>query len=85
MKDMHPIDWEELRDLLHDEAIKFDGCDSAVIGIDDRGYLCYSYELLIDVFVTRDEMQYDEAVEWVDYNILPLSAYGKFTIVYTDY
>ena len=47
------------------------------------GYLCYSYELLIDVFVTEG-MQYDEAVEWIEYNVVPLHMYGDFTLVYTD-
>ena len=57
---------------------------SPTLGITDTGHLCYSYELIVDVFVTRDEMQYDEAIEWVEYNIVPLHMYGGFSLVYTD-
>lgn len=83
MKDMQPINWEDHGYFIQDEAIQLDGCDSAVLGITDKGYLCYSYELLIDVFVTEG-MQYDEAVEWIEYNVVPLHMYGDFTLVYTD-
>ena len=38
----------------------------------------------MDVFVARDEMTYDEAVELVEYNIVSLLGYAKFTLIYTD-
>jgi hypothetical protein len=84
MKDLEPIDWTELGHYIRDDAIQLDGCDSAVLGITDQGVLCYSYELLIDVFVTRDGMQPDEALEWVDFNIMGLHSNGAFHVVYTD-
>jgi len=84
VKDMQPIDWTANGYFIQEQAIQLDGCDSAVLGITDQGFLCYSYELLIDVFVTRDGMQYDEAVEWIEYNIVPLHMHGDFTMVYTD-
>jgi hypothetical protein len=56
-----------------------------VLGITDEGVLCYSYELLIDVFVTRDGMQPDEALEWVEFNIMRIQGHGgDFHVVYTD-
>ena len=84
MKDLYQIDWDDCGYFLQDDAIKLDGLDSAVLGITDTGHLCYSYELIVDTFVTRDEMQYDEAIEWVEYNIVPLHMYGGFSLVYTD-
>ena len=70
---------------ISEDAIQLSGCDSAVLGITDEGILCYSYELLIDVFVTRDGMQPDEALEWVEFNVLRLQGHGgKFHVVYTD-
>ena len=84
MKDLYPIYWTEQWHYLRSDAIQLDGCDSAVVGITESGELCYSYELLVDVFVARDEMTYDEAVEWVEYNIVSLLWYAKFTLIYTD-
>lgn len=85
MKDLEPIDWSEKGYYLNDKAIVLTGCDSAVLGITDEGFLCYSYELLIDVFVTRDGMKPDEALEWVEFNVIRLQGHGGyFQVVYTD-
>ncbi len=84
MKDLQPIDWQDFDYYLRDDAIKLDGCDSAIIGVSESGELCYSYELLIDVFVTRDSMHYEESVEWIEYNVIPLLMSGRFTLVYTN-
>jgi len=84
MKDLYPIDWTEQGHYLRSDAIQLDGCDSAVVGITESGELCYSYELLVDVFVARDEMTYDESIEWVEFNIVSLLGYAKFTLIYTD-
>ena len=85
MKDLQPINWAEQGYYIDDKAIQLDGCDSAVLGITDDGVLCYSYELLIDVFVTRDGMQPEEALEYVEFNILRLQGHGgHFHVIYTD-
>lgn len=66
------------------EAILWDGCDDALIGITPNGEAVCSIEKLWDVFIAQG-MTEEEAVEWVDYNIL--GAYvGDFTPihVYTD-
>jgi|13_taG_2_1085334.scaffolds.fasta_scaffold81642_2 hypothetical protein len=85
MKDLNPNKWSDLGYYIDDEAIQLDGCDSAILGVTDDGFLCYSYELLIDVFVTRDAMQPDEALEWVEFNILRLQGHcGHFHVIYTD-
>ena len=85
MKDLNPTKWADLGYEIDDKAIQLDGCDSAILGITDEGVLCYSYELLIDVFVSRDGMQPDEALEWVEFNVLRLQGHGgKFHVVYTD-
>ena len=66
------------------EAILWDGCDDAIIGITPNGEAVYSIEKLWDVFVAQG-MTIEEAIEWVDFNIL--GAYvGEFTPVhvYTD-
>lgn len=55
------------------EAILYDGCDEALVGI---GYRCsgeyiavYSYKKLIEVFI-KEFGDYESAVEWVEYNIV---------------
>jgi len=44
--------------------------DNAIIGITDEGQLIYSYEKLIDCFSKNEDMTYEEAIEWVDYNTI---------------
>jgi hypothetical protein len=73
--------WATYQDLDED-AIKFDGCDSAVIGVTTDGFLCYSYDLLVEKFINKDEMTHEEAVEWVDFNVLPIASYKSVTIIY---
>lgn len=61
-------------------AILWDGCDDAIIGITPNGEAVYSIEKLWDVFMVQG-MNHEEAVEWVDFNIL--CAYvGDFTPIH---
>lgn len=76
---------KELREKiadLNEEAILWDNCDDAVIGVTrtlpEGVYVAvYSYEKLIEVFVKMfkeegksEEEIYELAVEWVDFNIV---------------
>lgn len=52
--------------------IEYDGFEDALIG---TGVRCgqqdvnvYSFEKMVDVLVKRDEMDYDMAAEFIDYN-----------------
>ena len=65
---------------LVDEAIRFDGCDDAIIGHDNRGYLVYSYAKLIEVFMSQG-MTDEEAGEWIDYNVAGIMP-QNYTITY---
>lgn len=60
-------------DELNPEALKADGFDEAIIGV---GAVCGSKEILIydankciDILMQRDEMSYEEATEFFDYNV----------------
>jgi hypothetical protein len=66
------------------EAILWDECDSALIGITPNGEAVYSIERLWEVFVSQG-MSEDEAMDWVDMNILNAHL-GPFTPihVYTE-
>jgi hypothetical protein len=48
-----------------------------------RGRLTYGYYLLIDVCQQHYELEFDDAVEWVDYNIVGLACNG-FNISYNQ-
>lgn len=66
------------------DAILWDGCDDAIIGITPEGKVVYSVENLWKVFVEQG-MTMEEAIEWVDFNIL-CAHVGEFTPihVYTE-
>jgi len=43
----------------------------AIIGTNyDNGGLVYDYDRMIDVLSIEDGMTSDEAIEWIDYNVL---------------
>lgn len=42
--------------------------DEAIIGISTDGRLIYDYDKLVECFIQHDGMDYEGAVEWVDYN-----------------
>ena len=64
------------------EAIRFDGIDDAIIGTNQDGFLVYDYIKMIDAFM-RQGMEGEEAIEWIDYNVLPVNAGNGFTVVFT--
>jgi hypothetical protein len=59
-------DW--LDENLEDEALTIDGCDRAIIGVTD-GLVVYSRALLDAAFILQG-MTEEEAMEWVDYNVV---------------
>lgn len=56
------------------EALLADGFESALVGIVQRCSLgplaLYSYTKCIDILIDRDGMTYEEAIEYMDYNVL---------------
>jgi hypothetical protein len=53
----------------YEEFLKADGLDEAVIGIEeDEMRLVYSVDKCIEIFMTHG-MEYDEALEFFDYNV----------------
>ena len=54
--------------------LKADGLDDAIIGTGCRcgqpDLLAYDVEKIIEIFVKRDGMTYEEASEFVDYNVV---------------
>jgi hypothetical protein len=67
------IDLEHARELARPDAVTWDGCDDAIVGVTVNtgrdGLYVYDYDLLIQAFIAQG-MTPDEAMEWVDYNIV---------------
>ena len=52
-----------------DNSLQIDGYDNACIGISENGELVYDYALLVRETM-KDGCTYEEAMEFVDYNIV---------------
>ena len=79
------ITWEEILELdpyIADEAIKFDGLDDCITGIDQRGFLVYSYEKMVAHF-KGDGMSMEEAIEYIDFNVIGIKP-DNYTILYHE-
>ena len=75
----------DVRDILdfisedNPRAITYDGLDNAIIGWTfashdiDHSVLAYSHGEIIRIFMERDDMSYDDALEFFEYNVLGLS------------
>ena len=54
--------------------LKWDGFDNAIIGVGERNntdsMIVYDYNKMVKILVTRDDMSYEEAEEFIDYNIV---------------
>lgn len=53
----------------------------AIVKVGSQGRLTYGYYLLVDLCMDHYELGLDDAVEWVDYNIVGLAING-FNISY---
>lgn len=64
---------EEIAEI-NPSALLCDGFDDAIIGMAERinmePIVAYSVNKIIDIMMERDGMQYEEALEYYDYNIL---------------
>ncbi len=69
-----------IMDGAGDEAIIFDQLNSAIIGVDHNCNLVYSHSKMIDCFMSQG-MTLDEAIEWIDYNVLCINGGEGFTVI----
>jgi hypothetical protein len=65
---------DEALQEMGESALLIDGFDEAFIGysqrINEPILAVYSYDKLIKVCMERDGMEYEEAMEYVDYNVV---------------
>tara|TARA_Y100001951_G_scaffold59719_1_gene47471 strand:+ start:452 stop:691 length:240 start_codon:yes stop_codon:yes gene_type:complete len=54
--------------------LKWDGFDRAIIGVGERNntdsMIVYDYDKMVKILVARDDMSYEEAQEYIDFNIV---------------
>jgi|DEB0MinimDraft_3_1074331.scaffolds.fasta_scaffold11372_7 hypothetical protein len=62
-------------------AIRFDGYDSAILGLDANGFLVYDYDKMVRIPMEQG-MSMQEAIEWLDYNVLCVMGGQGFTVLY---
>lgn len=73
----------ELRDFLAEDSMKLDGLNDAIVGVDTKGYLVYDYHKIVDVFTKEPHgMEFEEAIEFTDFNVVGLDGNGNWTIIY---
>jgi hypothetical protein len=69
---------------LHDEPLKADGFDEAILGTDYRtDRLIYSVRKCIRILMKRDKMSYEEALEFLEFNTL-LAYIGEGTPIFLN-
>lgn len=63
---------EHLHEMGHDETIVFDNPSyvTAAIGLSQDGRVVYDYEAMIEYLMETDEMEYEDAMEFIDYNTI---------------
>jgi hypothetical protein len=65
---------EDLFAWIDEEVLLFDGMDDALIGwaspMNSPTVAVYDYNLLVEVVMHRDGLAEDEAVEYVDFNVV---------------
>jgi hypothetical protein len=72
-----PLTREDIQEYLEsrgETVLLCDGFDEAFIGLSQRinEPLCavYSYEKMVDVLMSRDGMDYEDAVDYLDFNVV---------------
>ena len=67
-------------DCCEPSAIRFDGLDEAILGSCHRGFLVYDYDTMVSIFEGMG-MSEEEAVEWIDFNVIDTMAGEGFTVM----
>ena len=77
---------EELSEHYGDDLMFADGYDGAIIGVCggfDSGRVAYSIPKMIEIAAKELSVDYDEALEWLEYNTFG-AFIGEHTPIYVD-
>jgi hypothetical protein len=59
---------------LNPEALTADGLDEAIVGYGGKcpslPVVVYDYDKCVEIFMRDNEWDYDEAVEWMEFNVV---------------
>lgn len=77
-----------MKALSEEGVIRLDGLDDAIVGLAFRHtgpgpVLCYDCEKILTILMARDNMTYEEAQEFADFNIYCLWA-GEGTPIFLE-
>ena len=63
---------EILIDNGYEGIMTFGGPDyeDALIGVSEDNRAIYDYDLMIESLMDHDDMTYEEAIDWIDYNTI---------------
>jgi hypothetical protein len=61
----------------NEDAVVFteDWYDDAIIAVTTEGNAIYDYDRLAELLMEHDKMTYEDAVEWIEYNMIRGAAY----------
>ena len=77
VREKHP-----LGSMLKDGALILTGLDDTIAGVSDSGLLIYDYQKMV-LFYEKQGMTTEEAVEWIDYNVMGVQCNGEgFIMMY---
>lgn len=65
-----------------DRAIVFHDLDEAIVGLNQHGELIYGHAEMVDVFMEDQGMSYEEAIEWIDYNVICVNGGQGFQVLF---
>jgi hypothetical protein len=63
------------------EGIKLDGLNDCIVGTNECNHLVYCYEKIKEKLMSEG-MDDDEAIDYIDFNIVGLLPMGGFSILY---
>jgi hypothetical protein len=78
------INCADIRESINEinpNAILWDDMDDAIVGISDDGRVVYDINKMEYIIHDKDGMTFDEAAEWVNFNILSAHL-GEFTPIH---
>ena len=74
---------------MDEELLKWEGFDAAILGVGSRcgmdDVLVYSKKKMTDILRDRDNMDVEEAIEYLDFNVLGAYIGKRTPIVVEDF
>ena len=63
---------ELIADMGYEDAVVFDSpdYDDAIIGVSEDGRVVYNYDAMVECLTEQDDMNEEEAREFIDYNAI---------------